>query len=74
MYAAPVSAGSQQREVAATLSRSDVGAALDDALAQLLRPMVREWLDENMARALTKAVEIEIAERAQKELAKRRTS
>ena len=36
--------------------------SLDDTLAELLRPVVRQWLDENMARALEKAVKIEMAD------------
>ncbi len=36
--------------------------ALDDLLADMLRPMVRQWLDDNMTRALEKAVRIEVAE------------
>jgi cell pole-organizing protein PopZ len=35
---------------------------LEDILADLLRPMVRKWLDENMTRALEKAVRIEVAD------------
>lgn len=35
---------------------------LEDTLAQLLRPMVRQWLDNNMQRALEKAVKIEMAD------------
>lgn len=35
---------------------------LDDTLAELLRPMVRSWLDQNMMRALEKAVRVEVAD------------
>ncbi len=44
--------------------KTTVGAekSLDDTLAELLRPVVRQWLDENMARALEKAVKIEMAD------------
>lgn len=43
----------------------DVGAEqpFDDTVADLLRPMIREWLDANMPRILEKAVRKEMAER-----------
>ena len=33
----------------------------EDVLAEMLRPMVRKWLDENMGRAIEKAVKAEVA-------------
>ena len=36
-------------------------------LADLLRPMVRQWLDENMLRALEKAVHQEMAAKARRD-------
>lgn len=43
----------------------DVGAEqpFDDTVADMLRPMIREWLDANMPRILEKAVRKEMAER-----------
>ena len=35
--------------------------SVEDTLAELLRPMVRQWLDENMTRAIEKAIRVEIA-------------
>ncbi len=35
----------------------------DDTVADLLRPMIREWLDANMPRILEKAVRKEMADR-----------
>lgn len=37
--------------------------ALDDSVAELLRPMIREWLDANLPRILEKAVRKEMAGR-----------
>jgi hypothetical protein len=45
---------------------------LDDLLAELLRPMVRQWLDENMSRALEKAVRVEVGEGARSAVSKLR--
>jgi cell pole-organizing protein PopZ len=47
---------------AATSPTADDTQLLEDILADLLRPMVRKWLDENMTRALEKAVRIEVAD------------
>ena len=35
---------------------------LDDTAAELLRPMLRHWLDENMPRIVEKALRIELAQ------------
>jgi len=34
---------------------------LDDTIIELLRPMIRQWLDENMPRMVEKALRIELA-------------
>jgi len=38
------------------------GPAIEDATAELLRPMLRQWLSENMPRMVEKALHIEVAE------------
>ncbi len=48
---APVSAASEAR-----------GAPIEDATADLLRPMLRQWLADNMPRMVEKALHIEVAE------------
>jgi cell pole-organizing protein PopZ len=49
--AAPVAAASEPR-----------GAPIEDATADLLRPMLRQWLADNMPRMVEKALHIEVAE------------
>lgn len=57
--AAPVSAASN----IAPLERQTVGVrTIEDMVAELLRPMLREWLAENMPRIVEKALRIELAE------------
>ena len=34
---------------------------LDDTIIELLRPMIRQWLDDNMPRMVEKALRIEMA-------------
>ena len=34
---------------------------LDDTIIDLLRPMIRQWLDDNMPRMVEKALRIELA-------------
>jgi hypothetical protein len=34
---------------------------LDDTIVELLRPMIRQWLDETMPRMVEKALRIELA-------------
>jgi cell pole-organizing protein PopZ len=34
---------------------------LDDTIIELLRPMIRQWLDDNMPRMVEKALRIELA-------------
>jgi cell pole-organizing protein PopZ len=68
------SRGLKPVDTAPLAADDQLSRSLDDTLAELLRPMVRQWLDENMSRALTKAVEVEIAERARQELSRRKIS
>lgn len=50
-------------DVAVSSAAEDVDkVTLEGTLAQLLRPMVRQWLDQNMTRALETAVRNELAE------------
>ena len=35
---------------------------LEDSIKDMLRPMLRQWLDENMARVLTTALKDELRE------------
>jgi cell pole-organizing protein PopZ len=37
---------------------------LEDTVVDLLRPMVRDWLDDNMPRLVEKALRIEATDRA----------
>lgn len=37
-------------------------STLDDTAAELLRPMLRQWLDDNMPRIVERALRIELAE------------
>jgi cell pole-organizing protein PopZ len=34
---------------------------LDDTIIDLLRPMIRQWLDDNMPRMVEKALRVELA-------------
>ena len=52
---APVAATAAPSEAATSAS----GPVLEDMLAELLRPMVRQWLEETMRGALHKAIEVE---------------
>lgn len=53
--ALPATAGDVQIVTAAVRS-------VDDLIADLLRPMLRQWLDQNMPRILEKALRIELAQ------------
>lgn len=46
-----------------TLTAQD-SQAIDNTAAELLRPMLRQWLDDNMPRIVEKALRIELAETA----------
>jgi cell pole-organizing protein PopZ len=41
---------------------ADQTGTIEDATADLLRPMLRQWLADNMPRMVEKALHIEIAE------------
>jgi hypothetical protein len=43
-------------------SESFQGAPIEDTTADLLRPMLRQWLADNMPRMVEKALHIEVAE------------
>lgn len=47
---------------AAPVATGEQSPAIEDATADLLRPMLRQWLAENMPRMVEKALHIEIAE------------
>jgi cell pole-organizing protein PopZ len=42
-----------------------VQASLEDSMAELLRPMLRQWLDTNMPRIVERALRVEMAELTQ---------
>jgi cell pole-organizing protein PopZ len=42
------------------------GRTLEDTVADLLRPMLRDWLDANMPRIVEKALRVELAANAQR--------
>lgn len=54
---------------AAARSQSADERSLDEAAAELLRPLVREWLDKNMPRIFERALRIEMAESVKRQLA-----
>ena len=58
----PMRAAAPALAVAAANPTARPESTLDDTLAELLRPMVRQWLDQNMMRALEKAVRVEMTE------------
>ena len=61
--AAPADIGSPPlSDVEPAAAKDAEKATLEGTLAQLLRPMVRQWLDQNMTRALETAVRIELAD------------
>jgi cell pole-organizing protein PopZ len=66
---AAVVAGASIAEVAATagvpLQTSQV-RTLEDTVADLLRPMLKQWLDTNMPRIVEKALRVELAHKAEK--------
>jgi cell pole-organizing protein PopZ len=41
---------------------------LEDTVADLLRPLLREWLENNMPRIVENALRIEVAESVKKQL------
>jgi hypothetical protein len=40
--------------------------SLEDTVVELLRPMLRQWLDDNMPRIVEKALRVELAEQLKK--------
>ena len=36
--------------------------SIEDAVVDLLRPMLRQWLDDNMPRIIEKTLKVELAE------------
>jgi cell pole-organizing protein PopZ len=55
--AAPTSAASPVEPV----DLPKIPDGLDDRMASLLRPMLRQWLDANMPRIVEKALRVEMA-------------
>lgn len=51
---------SEGRELAPAIAERQPGSALEDAVKDLLRPMLREWLNENMPRLLAEAMREEL--------------
>ncbi|MFV0296195.1 MAG: DUF2497 domain-containing protein, partial [Hyphomicrobiaceae bacterium] len=45
-----------------TLAQSTSVRTLEDTVVDLLRPMIRQWLDDNMPRMVEKALRIELAQ------------
>jgi hypothetical protein len=43
-------------------AQAQASAPIEDSTADLLRPMLRQWLAENMPRMVEKALHIEVAE------------
>ncbi|MEO1206466.1 MAG: DUF2497 domain-containing protein [Pseudomonadota bacterium] len=58
-----VTGGAAQPKPATTTQTTDeaIERTLDETAAELLRPMVREWLDRNMPRIFEKALQMELA-------------
>jgi hypothetical protein len=52
----------QFRAAASANAQEPVGGAIEDTTAELLRPMLRQWLADNMPRMVEKALHIEVAE------------
>ncbi len=57
-----VSASPAAATVASAVAEPAPVRSLDDTVADLLRPMLRQWLSENMPRIVEKALRIEVAE------------
>jgi len=51
-----------RREAPATTGQSPPTGTIEDTTAELLRPMLRAWLADNMPRMVEKALHIEVAE------------
>ncbi|MEZ5854442.1 MAG: DUF2497 domain-containing protein [Hyphomicrobiaceae bacterium] len=48
-------------EAVATMAQAGSVRTLEDTVVDLLRPMIRQWLDDNMPRMVEKALRIELA-------------
>ncbi len=48
-------------EAVPTVAQSGAVRTLDDTIIDLLRPMIRQWLDDNMPRMVEKALRVELA-------------
>ncbi len=48
-------------DVAPTVAQAGAVRTLEDTVVDLLRPMIRQWLDDNMPRMVEKALRIELA-------------
>jgi len=82
---APAAASPQASPVAAAASRNlmhglsaanvvvsgngDTVRTLEDTVSELLRPLLREWLENNMPRIVEKALRLEMADSVKKQLA-----
>jgi cell pole-organizing protein PopZ len=62
----PLVAAAAQVLAPASASSVDGVRTLEDTVAELLRPMLRQWLDANMPRIVEKALRVELAESAKK--------
>lgn len=51
-----------QEAAPAPAAETDENANLEDAMADLLRPMLRQWLDEHMPRIVERALRVEMAQ------------
>jgi cell pole-organizing protein PopZ len=62
---APAESATADAEPVAEAAAEDApfapGGTLDDSMAELLRPMLRQWLDDNMPRIVERALRVEMA-------------
>lgn len=54
------------KPVASATAATDGARTLEDTVVELLRPMLRQWLDANLPRIVEKAVRVELAETGKK--------
>jgi cell pole-organizing protein PopZ len=47
-----------------TAASGEAGRTLEDTVAELLRPMLRQWLETNMPRIIEKALKTELGDSA----------
>lgn len=67
----PAERADETTQAAATSDSAD--RTLDETAAELLRPLVREWLDKNMPRIFERALQIEMAQSVKDQLGGPRT-